>query len=65
MLPHIAPVRHAASGFVFDLAFTDGLIPANHAARLRYLRHQLPEPDPLAPEDVDAEMPGSLNQRPG
>lgn len=45
----LIPIRR-----VFDLAFTDGLIPANHAARLRYLKHQLPEPDPLSPEDVDA-----------
>jgi len=45
----LIPIRR-----VFDLAFTDGLIPANHAARLRYARHQLPEPDPLSPEEVEA-----------
>jgi integrase len=45
----LIPIRR-----VFDLAFTDGLIPANHAARLRYARHQLPEPDPFSPEEVDA-----------
>ena len=45
----LIPIRR-----VFDLAFTDGLIPANHAARLRYARHQLPEPEPLSPEEVDS-----------
>jgi integrase len=45
----LIPIRR-----VFDLAFTDGLIPANHAARLRYARHQLPEPDPFSPDEVDA-----------
>lgn len=45
----LIPIRR-----VFDLAFTDGAISANHAARLRYARHQLPEPDPLSPDEVDA-----------
>jgi integrase len=55
----LIPIRR-----VFDLAFTDGLIPANHAARLRYARHQLPDPDPFSPEEVDAIL-GKVRERYG
>lgn len=35
----------------FDIAFTDGLIPSNPAARLKYLRVQVPPPDPFSEDE--------------
>jgi integrase len=38
----------------FDIAHIDGLIQSNPAARLRYLRAQVPSPDPFEPAEADA-----------
>lgn len=38
----------------FDIAQIDGLITANPAARLRYLRAQVPQPDPFEPHEAEA-----------
>lgn len=38
----------------FDIAFIDGQIPTNPAARLRYLRTQVPPPDPFDPTETEA-----------
>lgn len=38
----------------FDIAHIDGLISVNPAARLRYLRVQVPQPDPFDPAEADA-----------
>lgn len=38
----------------FDIAHIDGLIQTNPAARLRYLRAQVPQPDPFDPQEVEA-----------
>lgn len=42
----------------FDIAFTDGLIVANPAARLKYLRVQVPPPDPFDAAEVEAIISG-------
>lgn len=38
----------------FDIAHIDGLIEINPAARLRYMRVQVPPPDPFEPHEVEA-----------
>lgn len=38
----------------FDIAHIDGLIESNPAARLRYLKAQVPPPDPFDPVEADA-----------
>ena len=48
----------------FDIAFTDGLIQVNPAARLKYLRVQVPPPDPFEPAEVEDILAG-LEERYG
>lgn len=38
----------------FDIAHIDGLVAINPAARLRYLRAQVPPPDPFEPQEAEA-----------
>lgn len=42
----------------FDIAHTDGLIAVNPALRLKYLRVQVPPPDPFEPDELGAIIEG-------
>lgn len=46
----------------FDIAFTEGLILTNPALRLKYLRVQVPPPDPYERDEMEALIAG-LEQR--
>ena len=51
----------------FDVAFVEGLIPVNPAARLKYLRSQVPPPNPFEPAEVDliiAELERRFGEQP-
>lgn len=53
----LIPIRR-----VFDIAYRDGMIESNPAARVEYAKHQTPPPDPFSPQEVDAILVAMLER---